>query len=118
MEAALQVAGASLVLVGTVFVIIGGVGVVRLPDFYTRIHGAGITDTMGAGLILTGLMLYSGPSIVTVKLVMILFLLWITGPTATHALAKAALASGLEPELADRGEGPVGARGDRGGEPS
>ncbi|MFV1986045.1 MAG: monovalent cation/H(+) antiporter subunit G [Gemmatimonadota bacterium] len=101
METILQTAGTGLVLVGTLFVVIGGVGVMRLPDFFTRIHGAGITDTMGAGLVLIGLMLYAGPSLVTVKLMMILLLLWITGPTATHALAKAALASGLDPELAD-----------------
>lgn len=101
MEAILQVTGTVLLLLGAVFAVIGGVGVMRLPDFFTRMHGAGITDTLGAGLILAGLMLYSGPTLVTVKLVMILFLLWITSPTATHALAKAALASGLHPETAD-----------------
>ena len=100
MEAALQAFGLVLLLVGAIFAVIGGIGVIRLPDFFSRIHGAGITDTMGAGLVLTGLMFYSGATLVTVKLVMILFLLWITGPTATHALAKAALASGLEPDLA------------------
>lgn len=100
MEAVLQPVGVVLMLLGSVFAVIGGVGVIRLPDFFTRIHGAGITDTLGAGLILSGLMLYSGATLVTVKLGMILFLLWITGPTATHALAKAALASGLSPLLA------------------
>lgn len=101
MQAGLQATGMALLLAGSLFAVIGGIGVIRLPDFYSRIHGAGITDTMGAGLILTGLMLYSGLTLVTLKLVMILFLLWITGPTATHALSKAALASGLEPELAE-----------------
>jgi multicomponent Na+:H+ antiporter subunit G len=101
MDTVLQPVGLAVLLLGAVFAVIGGIGVIRLPDFFTRIHGAGITDTMGAGLVLSGLMLYSGPTLETVKLVMILFLLWITGPTATHALAKAALASGLEPELAE-----------------
>ena len=101
MGVVVDLAGMVLVLIGAVFAIIGAVGILRLPDFYSRIHGAGITDTMGAGLILTGLMLYAGLSLVTVKLVMILVLLWITGPTATHALAKAALASGLKPYLTE-----------------
>jgi len=95
MEAALQVGSAVLLVIGAVFSMIGGIGILRLPDFFSRIHGAGITDTMGAGAILTGLMLYAGASLVTVKLVMILALLWLTGPTATHALAKAALTSGI-----------------------
>jgi len=104
--------GMGFLILGALFAVIGAVGVLRLPDFFSRMHGAGITDTLGAGLILTGLMLYSGLSLVTVKLVMILFLLWITSPTSTHALAKAALASGLEPELADHGgDGESGGEG-------
>jgi len=95
MEAVLQIGSGVLLVIGAVFSVIGGIGILRLPDFFSRIHGAGITDTMGAGAILTGLMLYAGASLVTVKLVMILALLWLTGPTATHALAKAALMSGI-----------------------
>ena len=101
MGAVIEGVGMALVLLGAVFAVIGAIGVMRLPDFFSRMHGAGITDTLGAGLILTGLMLYSGATLVTVKLVMILFLLWLTSPTATHALAKAALASGLNPALGD-----------------
>lgn len=100
--------GMVLVLAGALFAVIGAVGLLRLPDFYSRIHGAGITDTLGAGLVLTGLMLHAGLSLATAKLVMILLFLWITGPTATHALAKAALASGLTPRLADDSPGPDG----------
>ncbi|WP_420634651.1 monovalent cation/H(+) antiporter subunit G [Candidatus Palauibacter sp.] len=88
-----------LVLAGAAFAVIGGIGIVRLPDFYSRIHGAGITDTLGAGLILTGLMFLSPHWIVTVKLVAILVFLWITSPTSTHALANAALESGLGPRV-------------------
>lgn len=87
---------------GTAFCIIGGIGLVRFPDFYSRIHATGLTDTLGAGLILVGLMLQAGLSLVTVKLVFVLAFLWITGPTANHALVKAAYAHGikvlLEPE--------------------
>ena len=87
---------------GSLFAVIGGVGLIRLPDFYARMHGAGITDTMGAGLVLIGLMFQGGLTLVTVKLVMILFLLLITSPTSSHALAKSALNHGLEPLVARR----------------
>jgi len=98
-DSVFSVIGGVLLLCGAAFVVVGGIGVLRLPDFYTRIHGAGITDTLGAGLILTGLMFEAGLSIVTVKLLMILLLLWITSPTATYALAHAAFATGLKPRL-------------------
>lgn len=100
----LDIASHVLVLTGAVFAVIGGVGLVRLPDFYARIHGAGITDTLGAGLILTGLMFISPHWLVTVKLVAILVFLWITSPTATHALANAALGAGLRPRVGETEE--------------
>lgn len=81
---------------GSAFCIIGAIGVLRLPDFYSRIHGAGITDTLGAGLIMMGLMLQGGFTIVTVKLIMIIVFLDCMGPTATHALVKAAYAKGIK----------------------
>lgn len=84
-------------LTGGFFTIAGGIGLVRLPDFYTRIHAAGVTDTMGAGLILLGLMTQSGISLVTMKLLLVLLFLLLTSPTATHALAKAALHGQLQP---------------------
>ncbi len=93
----LDIASWVLLIVGSIFVITGGIGLVRMPDFFTRLHPASMTDTMGAGLMLLGLMLQSGVSFVTVKLVLILFFLLITSPTAAHALAHAALVSGLKP---------------------
>ncbi|WP_420616748.1 monovalent cation/H(+) antiporter subunit G [Candidatus Palauibacter sp.] len=95
----LEIVSSVLVIAGAIFAVIGGIGIVRLPDFFSRIHGAGITDTLGAGLILTGLMFLSPEWTVTVKLVAILVLLWITSPTATHALANAALETGLRPDV-------------------
>jgi len=98
----------ALILGGSVFVIIGGVGLLRLPDFYTRIHAAGITDTLGSWLILIGLMLHDGFTLNTAKLAMLLFFLLATSPLASHALAKAAFIRGLDPlqgrELEDRHE--------------
>ena len=87
-----------LLLAGAFFVVVGAIGVFRLPDFYTRLHGGGVTDTLGAGLILIGLTFQSGFSLSTVKLLMVLVFLLVTGPTSCHALAQAARTSGLEPE--------------------
>jgi len=98
----LQVAealGWFFVVSGSIFVIIGGIGLLRFPDFYTRIHAAGITDTMGAWLILIGLMFSSGWTLVTAKLVILLIFLVMTSPLASHALAKAAFMRGLRPML-------------------
>ncbi|MFC2144315.1 monovalent cation/H(+) antiporter subunit G [Acidobacteriota bacterium] len=87
------------IVAGSVFVLIGGIGLIRLPDFYTRIHAAGITDTMGAWLILIGLMFSAGWTLITAKLFMLLFFLAATSPLASHALAKAAFLRGLEPMI-------------------
>ena len=86
---------------GSVFSVIGGIGIVRFPDFFSRMHAGGITDTLGATLVLLGLMLQSGAGLLTVKLVMILLLLLVTSPTSGHALAQAALAGGEKPWTVD-----------------
>jgi len=87
------------IITGSTFVIIGGIGLLRLPDFYARIHAAGITDTMGAWLILIGLMFQAGWTLVTAKLLFLLFFLVATSPLASHALAKAAFLRDLAPML-------------------
>lgn len=88
-----------LLLGGAIFCVIGGVGMLRMPDFYTRMHAASITDTAGMTLMLSGLMLQAGFSLVTAKLVFIMLFLLMTSPTATHALARAALHDGVKPLL-------------------
>tara|TARA_B100000029_G_scaffold395910_1_gene393832 strand:+ start:192 stop:506 length:315 start_codon:yes stop_codon:yes gene_type:complete len=100
MEALVHFASWACLLLGSAFCIIGGIGLIRLPDFYSRIHGGGITDTLGAGLVMLGLMLQAGWSLVTVKLVLIMLFLLLTSPVASHAIARAARHSGLEPKLA------------------
>ena len=92
----------ALLLAGTVFIVIGGVGLLRMPDFYTRIHAAGITDTLGATAVLLGLALQAGWDLMSVKLVIILLFLLVTSPTASHSLAKAALDVDLRPLLRKR----------------
>ena len=98
---AIDAASWILLLAGSAFTIAGGVGVLRLPDVYTRAHAASLTDTLGAGLILIGLMLQGGFTLVTVKLALILAFIAFTSPTATHALIHTAHASGLDPLLQD-----------------
>jgi len=94
----------AFILGGSFFALVGGIGIIRMPDLYTRLHAAGVTDTMGAGLVLVGLMLYAGLSLVTVKLGMILVLLWLTSPVSTYALSRAALNAGLEPYRSGEGD--------------
>ena len=89
----------ALLMPGCFFGISGGIGLLRFPDFYTRMHAAGITDTLCAALIMLGLMLQAGWGLVLIKLFLILALLLLTTPTATHALARAALHSRLQPQL-------------------
>lgn len=86
---------------GSCFCLIAAIGMHRFPDFYTRIHAAGITDTLGAGLILLGLFFQAPTWNVAVKLAMVAIFLWLTSPTATHAVAQAAHANGLRPLLGD-----------------
>jgi multicomponent Na+:H+ antiporter subunit G len=108
MASPVEVLSWALILAGSLFVVIGGIGLLRLPDFYTRIHAAGITDTLGSWLLVAGLAVHEGLTLGTAKLVMLLFLLLLTSPLASHALAKAAYLRGLDPlqgrELVDRHE--------------
>jgi multicomponent Na+:H+ antiporter subunit G len=95
---ALDWLGGALIGIGALFAFTGGVGLLRLPDFFTRTHAAGITDTAGTGLILLGLLLQSDWAS-GVRLVLILVFTLFTSPTAAHALAQSALRDGLKPLL-------------------
>lgn len=100
-----------LLVAGSGLVVIGALGLIRMPDFYTRMHPAGITDTLGADLILLGLMFQAGFSLVTIKLLLIGAFLFFTSPTSTHAIANAALTSGLKPQVADEVDGATSTEG-------
>jgi len=91
----------AFLLSGSFFAIVGGVGVIRFPDLFTRLHAAGVTDTGGAGLILVGLMFQGGVTLVSAKLLLILGFMWFSSPVSTYALARAALAGGEEPFWAE-----------------
>jgi len=100
----LNVASWVLIVLGSAFCLIGALGLLRMPDFFTRMHAASLVDTLGAGLLLMGMMLQAGFTLVTAKLLMIVLLLFFTSPTATHALARAARARGVQPLLANESE--------------
>ncbi|MGA9574708.1 MAG: monovalent cation/H(+) antiporter subunit G [Lysobacterales bacterium] len=86
-----------LLTLGGLSVLIGGIGALRMPDIYTRMHAASVTDSMGTILVLVGIMLQAGWSLATIKLVAILLFLLLTSPTSSNALASAALLAGTRP---------------------
>jgi monovalent cation/proton antiporter MnhG/PhaG subunit len=99
-EAILQAVTAVLVAVGLFFFLVGTVGVLRLPDFYSRTHAATKCDTLGAGSILLGLAVLGasrGEYTDGLKVLVIAVLVLLSSPTAAHALARAAFRTGLEP---------------------
>lgn len=97
----LDIVSGMLIAAGAFFVLVGAIGLVRLPDIYTRIHAASLIDTAGAGLLILGLMLQAGWSLVTLKLAFVLAIFFFTLPVAAHALARAAMYEGVKPKLAE-----------------
>lgn len=94
------------ILGGSTFMLIGAIGTLRFPDFWSRLHAVSVSDSAGMMLLILGMMLQSGFTLVTVKLVLIGVFLFITGPTATHAVANAALVSGFLPSGLTRPDHP------------
>jgi len=86
-----------LLFLGCFLIFVASVGIVRFPDFYSRLHPAGKTDSMGQAMILVSLMIYEGFTLATIKLIIIVLFIFIVNPTATHALANAAHANGIMP---------------------
>ncbi len=99
MDAVLDIITWICIIGGVVFCLIGGYGLIKLKDVYARLHAASLIDTLGVGLILVGLMFQAGLTLVTAKLALILVFIFFTGPTATHALARAAINHDVLPEV-------------------
>jgi len=95
----MNISSALFLLVGSFLCISGGVGILRFPDFYTRMHAVGVTETLATAMILIGLMLQNPDGIVVLKLIIILLMTLFISPTASHALAKAAMHNELKPKL-------------------
>lgn len=94
------------IVAGSASIVVSAIGLLRLPDFYTRLHAGGVTDTFGAELLIIGMAIQAGFTLLTVKLLIIGLFLFFTGPTATHAAANAAWVAGLKPRLADNSDEP------------
>ncbi|MDH3660961.1 MAG: monovalent cation/H(+) antiporter subunit G [Alphaproteobacteria bacterium] len=90
-----------LLVGGAVSMLIGSYGLLKLPDLFSRMHAAGMVDTLGLGLIMVGLIVQAGFSLVSFKLFLIVVFVFYTGPAVTHALAQAALNAGVKPVLQD-----------------
>ena len=95
----LTLISSAFIMTGSLSIIIGLSGVYRMPDFYTRLHAASIIDTLGTMLILFGLIIHHGLTLISLKLLLILVFILITTPTAAHALAKSALHGNLKPTI-------------------
>lgn len=78
-----------MLLIGSFFFLVGTVGLIRMPDVYSKMHATTKCDTLGAGFIIAGLMLLTGFSLSTIKLLLIIVFVWLTNPTAAHIIAKA-----------------------------
>jgi multicomponent Na+:H+ antiporter subunit G len=91
-----------LLLAGGFFLIVGAIGLNRMPDVFSRLHATGVSDTLGAGFLFLGMMLQAGLTLVAVKLLFLLLIFFFTTPVATHAVTRAALSVGVEPLLIDR----------------
>lgn len=101
MTIAVDIASWACILVGSFFTIVGAFGLVRMPEVFTRMHAASVTDTLGVGFLILGMGLQAGLSLVTVKLVFLLALFFFTGPVVTHALAQACLHKNVQPVLSE-----------------
>jgi multicomponent Na+:H+ antiporter subunit G len=93
----LEVLSAALILIGGFLFASGTLGLIRLPDFYCRLHATGKCDTLGALFALLGLVVYNGWNLVSLKIIFIVFFIFVANPTATHALGRAALLNGVQP---------------------
>lgn len=113
LDLAMQIIGTISLILGSLGVVFGALGLLRLDDIYQRMHGAGIVDTGGAGLILFGLLMLSPDWTVTVRLLLIGFVLVMTSPTATHAIARAARVSDLEAQLGNGENGATDSGADK-----
>ena len=92
-------------IAGVISMLIGSYGLLKLPDLFARMHAAGMVDTLGLGLIVIGLIIQAGFSLVSFKLFLIIVFVLYTGPAVTHALAQAALNAGVKPVLNDDDRG-------------
>ncbi len=90
-----------LILAGSFFLVVGAIGLNRMPDVFSRLQATGVSDTAGAGFILLALVFQAGFTLVAVKLIFLILIFLFTAPVATHAVTRAALSVGVTPRLFD-----------------
>lgn len=88
-----------LIGLGSVFIVTGAIGLIRMPDVFTRMHASSVTETLGAGLLVIGLIMQTEAGLTMYKLLAILLIIFFTGPVVSHALAQAAIQAGIKPML-------------------
>jgi len=101
MSLSVEIVSWIFILLGSFFTVVGALGLVRMPEVFSRMHAASVMDTLGVGFLILGMMLQAGFGLVTLKLLFILALFFFTVPVVTHALARACLHEGIEPLLAE-----------------
>ena len=104
MDFILSVLAFSSIIIGSIIILIGSFGLIKLPDVFSRIHAVGMIDTAGIGFLILGMMVYAGWSLVFVKLVIMGLILFFTGPIAGHAVANAAKKSGVKAFKVDKND--------------
>jgi len=102
MDTLVNISSTVLLLIGSFLFLSGGIGVLRFPDFYTRMHAVGVTETLATSMILLGLILHNPDFMVDVKLIIILLMTLFISPTASHALANAAIHNDLSKQKDDK----------------
>ena len=95
MDTAVSYAAGLLIILGVILFALGAIGILRFPDFLTRMHAAGKCDTLGGLLVVTGIALHNGLALGSLKILFIAVFIFLTSPTATHAIARAALKNKL-----------------------
>jgi len=98
MEIFLNILSWACLFSGAFFIFTSAVGILRMPDFFTRLHPAGMTDSLGLPLILIGLLFQSDFGLISLKILILIIFAVTTSATSCHALAKAALVSDIKPE--------------------
>jgi|DewCreStandDraft_4_1066084.scaffolds.fasta_scaffold12870_8 multicomponent Na+:H+ antiporter subunit G len=101
MSMAIELASWALILLGSFFLLTGAIGLIRMPDVFTRMHALSVIDTLGVGLLALGMALQAGFSLVALKLLFLVAVYFFIGPVVTHALAQACLHENIEPVLTE-----------------
>lgn len=100
-DLAIDIASGALIAAGSFFILVGAIGLLRMPDIYTRAHATSVIDTVGAGFLILGLMLQAGLTLVALKLFFLLVISFFMLPAVSHALAQSALHENIAPKLAE-----------------